>query len=81
VIDGGDCENIVSQNMVNKLKFQTKPHPKPYWVAWFKKSNEIKVTKCCFVSFLIDNNYHDQVLCDVVTCGCMSYTLRKTLAI
>ncbi|KAM1763574.1 hypothetical protein EV2_002937 [Malus domestica] len=30
VIDGGSCENIVSQDMIDKLKLQTEPHPQPY---------------------------------------------------
>ncbi|XP_077249180.1 uncharacterized protein LOC143888627 [Tasmannia lanceolata] len=66
VIDGGSCENIVSHDMVNKLKLKTEPHPKPYRIAWFKKGNEVKVTKRCLVSFSMGKNYHDQVWCDVV---------------
>jgi hypothetical protein len=45
VIDGSSCEKIVSQEIVNKLKLQIEHHPKPYRVAWFKKGNEVKITK------------------------------------
>ncbi|XP_059632678.1 uncharacterized protein LOC132275240 [Cornus florida] len=45
VIDGESCENIISQEMVNKLKLQTEPHPNPYRIGWFKKGNEVKVSK------------------------------------
>lgn len=41
VIDGGSCENSLSQEMVNKLKLALKPDPKPYRIAWFKKGNKI----------------------------------------
>ncbi|KAG6523183.1 hypothetical protein ZIOFF_013036 [Zingiber officinale] len=40
VIDGGSFENFVSQEMVDKLKLTTIPHPHPYSVSWIKKDNE-----------------------------------------
>ena len=66
VIDGGSCENIVSEDMVNKLKLDTQPHPKPYRISWFKKGNEVKISKRCLVSFSMGKNYKDQIWCDVV---------------
>eukprot|EP00268_Persea_americana_P065958 TRINITY_DN8890_c0_g2_i2.p3 TRINITY_DN8890_c0_g2~~TRINITY_DN8890_c0_g2_i2.p3 ORF type:complete len:362 (-),score=78.59 TRINITY_DN8890_c0_g2_i2:4238-5323(-) len=65
-IDGWSCENIVSQEMVDKLKLNTEPHSKPYRISWFKKGNEVKFTKRCLVSFSMGKNYHDNVWCDVV---------------
>ncbi|KAL4204571.1 hypothetical protein AMTRI_Chr01g110540 [Amborella trichopoda] len=41
IIDGGSCENIVSQEMVDKLKLNTETHPEPYMIAWFKRGNEL----------------------------------------
>jgi len=51
VIDSESCANIVSLEMVNKLKLKAEPHPKPYEISWFKKSGEVKVIKHCFVFF------------------------------
>uniref|UniRef100_A0A2N9IAJ9 Integrase catalytic domain-containing protein n=1 Tax=Fagus sylvatica TaxID=28930 RepID=A0A2N9IAJ9_FAGSY len=45
VIDGGSCENVVSQEAVNKLGLKTEEHPHPYKLSWLKKGGEIKVTR------------------------------------
>lgn len=66
VIDGGSCENIVAQDMVDKLQLQTEPHPRPYRIAWFNKDSEVKVSKRCLVSFSMGKKYRDQVWCDIV---------------
>ena len=42
VIDGGSCENVVSQEAVNKLGLKTEEHPHPYKLSWLKKGGEIK---------------------------------------
>jgi hypothetical protein len=67
VIDSESCANIVSLEMVNKLKLKAEPHPKPYEISWFKKSGEVKVIKHCFVFFFfyIGKNYKDEVWCDI----------------
>ena len=44
IIDGGSCENVVSQEVVNKLKLTTQDHPQPYKLYGFKKGSEVKVT-------------------------------------
>ncbi|KAM1788439.1 hypothetical protein ACFX11_038731 [Malus domestica] len=61
-----NCENIVSQDMIDKLKLQTEPRPRPYRIAWFKKGNEVKFSRRCLVSFSMGKNYKDQVWCDAV---------------
>ena len=66
VIDDGSCENVVSQEVVDKLGLQTELHPQPYKLTWLKKDNEVKVTKRCLVNFSIRQKYQDSVLCDVV---------------
>ena len=53
VINGGSCENIVSQEAVDKLGLKTEEHPHPYKLSWLKKGRDIKVTKRCMVSFSI----------------------------
>ncbi|KAF7135555.1 hypothetical protein RHSIM_Rhsim08G0252200 [Rhododendron simsii] len=67
VIDSGSCENVVSQEAVQKLGLKTEPHPNPYKLAWLKRGNEIKVSERCLVSFSVGSKYKDQVWCDVVT--------------
>uniref|UniRef100_A0A2N9F7T1 RNA-directed DNA polymerase n=1 Tax=Fagus sylvatica TaxID=28930 RepID=A0A2N9F7T1_FAGSY len=66
VIDGGSCENVISQEVVDKLGLQTIDHPHPYKLSWLKKGNSVKVDKRCLVSFSIRKQFHDKVLCDIV---------------
>ena len=66
IIYGGSCENVVSQEVVDKLRLATQDHPHPYKLSQFKKGNEVKVTKRCLVSFSIQKKYFDEVWCDVV---------------
>jgi hypothetical protein len=53
VIDSGSCENIVAEEVVNKLALETEKHPNPYRLEWLKKGNEVIVSKRCLVSFLL----------------------------
>ena len=41
VIDGGSCENIISQFLVDRLKLKFQKHP--YFVKWLMTSYEVKV--------------------------------------
>ncbi|XP_076938140.1 uncharacterized protein LOC143606166 [Bidens hawaiensis] len=66
IIDGGSCENIVSQSMVDKLNLPTQDHPEPYQLTWLKKGNLIKVTHRCLVQFSISNKYSDEIWCEVL---------------
>jgi hypothetical protein len=45
IIDGGSCNNLASSDMVDKLAFTTKPHPRPYHIQWLNNSGKAKVTK------------------------------------
>ncbi|KAF5960259.1 hypothetical protein HYC85_001468 [Camellia sinensis] len=53
--------------MVDKLNLPVEEHPHPYSLSWFKKGNEIKVTKRCLISFSIWKKYFDEAWCDIVT--------------
>ena len=66
IIDGGSCENMVFVEVVDKLGLATQDHPHPYKLSWFKKGDEVKVTKRCLVPFSIQKKYFDEVWCDVV---------------
>ena len=37
IIDGGSCENIISEEVVRKLEIKTSNHLKPYKLACFKR--------------------------------------------
>lgn len=66
IIDSGSCENVISQEAVDKLKLKQEMHPHPYKLSWFKKGNEVSVDTRCLVSFSIGRKYFDNVWCDVV---------------
>ena len=66
IIDSGSCENMVSQEMVDKLKLHCDKHPHPYRIAWFKKGNEVTVNKRCLIKFSIGRTYTYKVWCDVI---------------
>jgi len=37
VIDGGSCENIISQTLVDRLKLKVYKHNHPYFVKWLDR--------------------------------------------
>ena len=53
IIDSGNCENMVSKEMVDKLKLRSETHPHPYRISWFKKGNEVTINKTCLIKFSI----------------------------
>jgi hypothetical protein len=65
IIDGGSCNNLASNDMVDKLALITKSHPRPYYIQWLNNSGKAKVTKLVRINFTI-GSYHDVVECDVV---------------
>ncbi|XP_068649233.1 uncharacterized protein [Aristolochia californica] len=67
IIDGGSCENIVSEEAVQKLQLKTDRHPKSYKLTWLTKGIEVLVDQCCLVSFSIGMKYFDTVWCDVAS--------------
>ncbi|GKA13938.1 transposon ty3-I gag-pol polyprotein [Tanacetum coccineum] len=65
IIDSGSTENIVSRDIVQRLKIPTEKHPNPYRIGWIKSVGEIKVTERCKIPFEI-GKYKDEVTCDIV---------------
>ncbi|KAL6187779.1 hypothetical protein ACLB2K_039174 [Fragaria x ananassa] len=49
IIDGGSCENIMSQEMVDKLNLKTERKPESYKLSWFKEGNDVIVNQRCFL--------------------------------
>ncbi|XP_074579527.1 uncharacterized protein LOC141836014 [Curcuma longa] len=66
IIDSGSCENVVSDEAVQKLQLKTDHHPKPYRLSWLNKDTEVTVDRRCLVSFSIGSKYFDNAWCDVV---------------
>lgn len=67
IIDSGSCENVVSDEAVQKLQLKTDCHPRPYKLSWLSKGSEVKVDRRCLVSFSIGKKYFDNAWCDVVS--------------
>ena len=65
VIDSGSTDNLVSTEMVDKLKLERTVHPTPYKVSWLQKGHQIFVTEQCKVDFQI-GTYKDVILCDIM---------------
>ena len=38
VIDSGSCENMVSEEAIQKLGLAIEKHPNPYKLSWLKKA-------------------------------------------
>ncbi|GKE94801.1 transposon ty3-I gag-pol polyprotein, partial [Tanacetum coccineum] len=66
IIDGGSCENIISRDLVHKLKLPVEKHFEPYSIVWITDSAGIRVIERCSVPLSIGKFYKDEVLCDVV---------------
>ncbi|XP_022843219.1 uncharacterized protein LOC111366753 [Olea europaea var. sylvestris] len=67
IIDSGSCENVVSEEAIEKLQLKMDRHPKPYKLSWLNKGSEVTVEKRCLVSFSIGKKYFDNAWCDVVS--------------
>ncbi|XP_038721986.1 uncharacterized protein LOC120014137 [Tripterygium wilfordii] len=67
IIDSGSCENVVAEEVIQKLGLKVEEHSKPYGLAWIQKGAEVKVSKRCKVCFSVGLTYKDQIWCDVVS--------------
>jgi hypothetical protein len=65
IVDSGSTDNLVSNEMVEKLALETHRHPSPYKVSWLQKGHQVCVTKQCLVNFKM-GEYRDEILCDVI---------------
>ena len=77
IIDSGSCENMVSKEMVYKLKLHCETHPYPYRITWFKKGNEVTINKRCLIKFSIGKAYKDVVWCEVIPVDAYHLLLRR----
>ncbi|XP_059289010.1 uncharacterized protein LOC132042506 [Lycium ferocissimum] len=65
IIDGGSFTNVVSQFLVESMKFSTRKHTNPYKLQWLNEYGEMRVNKQAIIKFSI-GKYQDEILCDVV---------------
>lgn len=65
VVDSGSTDNIVSEEVVSKLKLQRIPHSDPYRVTWLNKGQHVLVNEQIWVEFTI-GGYKDKILCDIL---------------
>ena len=65
IVDGGSTDNLVSEEMVSKLKLKREKHPQHYQIAWVKDDHKVLVSEQCLVKFKI-GSYHDEVLYDII---------------
>ena len=47
IVDSGSTYNLVSTEMVEKLKMRKIVHPEAYRVAWMKKGHQVLVREQC----------------------------------
>lgn len=66
ILNGGSTENIISKEVVKKLKLPLEKHPNPYKISWFQRGNEVPVTSRCLVKFTLGKVVDDEAWCDVV---------------
>jgi len=65
VVDNGSCNNIASQELVERLRLKQQRHLSPYKMQWLNECGALRVTNVVTVPFSI-GRYNDQVECDVV---------------
>ena len=74
-------ENVISKDVVEKLKLQIEKHPRPYKIRWLKKGNEVPITSRCLVKFVMGHNLEDEALCDIVPMDVGHILFGETLVI
>ncbi|XP_062224492.1 uncharacterized protein LOC133923045 [Phragmites australis] len=65
IVDNGSCNNIASQELVERMGLKQRRHPSPYKMQWLTDCGAMRVSNMVTVQFSI-GKYLDQVDCDVV---------------
>lgn len=65
MVDSGSLDNLVSQEMVEKLHLERIPHESPYSISWVNGEHALLVKGQAWVEFHI-GAYRDKIFCDVV---------------
>ena len=74
IVDLVSTKNIVSLEMVEKLKLSRLPHVNPYKVSWLKKGQHVLLYEEAYVDFEI-GEYKDKVLCDILLMDTCNFLL------
>jgi hypothetical protein len=65
IVNNGSCNNIASQELVERLGLKQRHYPSPYNIQWLNECGMLRVSNIVTVPFSI-GRYSDQVECDVV---------------
>lgn len=65
IIDNGSGMNVISQEIVHKLKLPVEKHPSPYKLNWVDDTS-ILVKHQCLITFSLGKHYVDTLCCDVI---------------
>lgn len=78
VIDDRSNKNLVSIELIRKLKLKTKLHPQPYKLSWLNNNNQMVVAHSCLHQIELGNRLKDKVYYDVVEMELANIPLRCT---
>ena len=65
IVDNGSCNNIASEEFVDRLGLKSRRHPSPYKMQWLNDCGALCVSHIVSVPFSV-GKYNDHVECDVV---------------
>ena len=64
IVDNESQKNLISAEVVKRLKLLTTPHPQPYNIGWLSEGWDLRVSQQCRLPYAI-KPFKDEVLCDV----------------
>ena len=76
VIESGSIDNLVSTEVVEKLKLKTMKHPTHYKVSWIQKGHQVIVNEQCEVEMQL-GKYKDKLVYDVMQIDVCHMLLRR----
>jgi hypothetical protein len=53
IVDNGSCNNIASQELVERLNLKQRRHPSPYKMQWLSDCGSMRVSNMVTVQFSI----------------------------
>jgi hypothetical protein len=77
IVDNGSCNNIASQELVDRLGLKSRRHPCPYKMQWLNDCGALRVSHIVTVPFSV-GKYNDHVECDVVPMQACQVLLGRT---
>jgi hypothetical protein len=65
IVDNGSCNNIASQELVDRLELKPRCHPSPYKMQWLNNCGALRVSHVVNDPFSVEK-YNDHMECNVV---------------